>query len=491
MQSFSEPLNQLLEDGSWFARAHEIKLFVVRTSGDIRKTALKLLSGLEFHADNFSPWVLLEDPSTNENDGWQYRSNRLVKNWERRREAFAKEGTTLPEVEVIVGQDVPPITDLSLSNFHSTMVRSPSLAVFYHTSKEVIGALPSLLKGLVFIMAPSMVNDPEKLEEELEVLLSSQDLDTCRIALVLDNNIQPPQRLLDLLGDRGLLCECIVNPKKYEEDLRGMLASENDEGESAVSAGAWPRGVAPPKRIDAPPEAPKEERDAALLKAGINPEFLDQAPLFRKLIIGAALALKEGNESEAIRMQAKATTLCSHLEMHELQIICQITLANYLSGIGQTDIAIQELEDAVSCAAQHKLPNVQSQAYLALGLLHALDEQHTESVMDYARAARAAELAKIEALAIEAWRMAGQMALQIGDEEKAIYSFKEAIRLAGDVDEQTLQSSSAPEAARQFATFCKARGLDVQANSLFEQADQMEQGMGKFRPVDLHIPTGP
>ncbi len=491
MQSFSDPLNRLHEDGSWFARAHEIRLFVLHTSGDIRKTALKLLSGLEFHADNFSPWVLLEDPSTNEDDGWVYRSNRLVSDWERRREAFNKEGITLPEVEVITGQEIPLQADLSLSNFHSTMERSPSLAVFYQTSKEVIGALRLPLKGLVIILAPSMVNDPAKLEEEVELLLNSQDLETCRIALVLDNDIQPPQRLLDALGDKGLLCECIVNPKKYEEDLKGMLASDSEERESAVSAGAWPRGVVPPKRVDGPPEVSKEDRDAALQKAGINPEFLDRAPLFRKLIVGAALALKEGNGSEAIRMQAKATTLCGQLEMYELQIICQITLANYLSGIGQSDIAMQELEDAVNCAAQHKLPKVQSQAYLALGLLHALDERHTESVVDYARAARAAELAKIEALAIEAWRMAGQMALQVGDEEKAIYSFKEAIRLAGDVDEQTLQSSSAPEAARQFAAFCKARGLDVQADSLFEQADQMEQGMGKFRPVDLHITTGP
>lgn len=491
MQSFSAPLNQLHEDSSWFARAHEIKLFVVRTSGDIRKAALKFLAGLEFHADNFSPWILLEDPYTKENDGWIYRSNRLVKDWERRREAFAKEKVELPEVQVAMEKGIPPKVYLNPSDFHKAMERSPGLAVFYHTIIEVIRALRPPLKGIVLMLAPSMVDTPEKLEGELELLLTAEDLDTCRIVLVIDQELQHPQRLFDVLKDKGLFCECVVDQKKYANELKGMMVGENNEDEVNVMSGvgAFPRGVIPPKRIDAPPELPTEERDEALLKAGINPEFLNQSPLFRKLVFGAAFAFKDGDMSEAIRQQLEATMLCSQLEMYELEVTCRITLANYLSGIGQINIAIQELEEAVACATQNNLPNVQSQAHLALGLLHSQEKKYPQSANDYACAARTAESAQIDLLAIEAWRMSGQMSLQAGNEEDTILSFQEAIRVAGDTDEQTLKASSAPEAARQFAVFCQKRGFNAQAESLFSQADQMEQGDNNFDPVDLPLPT--
>ena len=78
MQSVSDQLNRLIEEGAWFARAHEVRLLVARLSGDLRKTALQLLLGLECHADNFSPWVLLEDGHTPADDGWQASASRLA-----------------------------------------------------------------------------------------------------------------------------------------------------------------------------------------------------------------------------------------------------------------------------------------------------------------------------------------------------------------------------------------------------------------------------
>ncbi|MFY1831922.1 hypothetical protein ACN47A_38760, partial [Myxococcus fulvus] len=86
-------------------------------------------------------------------------------------------------------------------------------------------------------------------------------------------------------------------------------------------------------------------------------------------------------------------------------------------------------------------------------------------------------------LAIEAWRLAGQIALQSAAEPQAVSCFKQAITLAQGSEPQQAQLSSAPEAARQLASLCRLRGLEAQAVSLFEQADQMERGEPLARAV--------
>ncbi len=98
MQSISSLLDRLREHAAWFARASEMRLLVVRASGDLRKPALQLLQGMEFHADNRRAWLVLEDGRTHADDGWKSRSACLVEQWERRRKAFAEEGVVLSEV---------------------------------------------------------------------------------------------------------------------------------------------------------------------------------------------------------------------------------------------------------------------------------------------------------------------------------------------------------------------------------------------------------
>src|SRR5262245_56860361 len=88
MQAFSDALNRLLASGSWFARATEIRLWVVRVDSDLRKTALQIIAGLEFHSDNLSAWTVLPDSYSAQDPGWRIRGNRLLAHWQERRSAF-------------------------------------------------------------------------------------------------------------------------------------------------------------------------------------------------------------------------------------------------------------------------------------------------------------------------------------------------------------------------------------------------------------------
>ncbi|NJK32898.1 MAG: tetratricopeptide repeat protein, partial [Deltaproteobacteria bacterium] len=186
--------------------------------------------------------------------------------------------------------------------------------------------------------------------------------------------------------------------------------------------------------------------------------------------------LRLGKWSEALTHQRDARDLCGAAGLIELQAIAQITLASYLSGLDQRDLAKRELQGALALARSHNLLRIESQAHLALGLLHGLDRAYQPAMQSYVDAAKSAEAADEPILAIEAWRMAGQLAGQIGQDDAAANALHEALRVATGVPVEARKTTSAPEAARQLAVICERHGMTAQAASLYAQADAMEAG---------------
>ena len=210
----------------------------------------------------------------------------------------------------------------------------------------------------------------------------------------------------------------------------------------------------------------------------MNPALIDDGPQIRAKVISAALAMKEQRGAEAIELQRQARDLCAGLGEFELQVIAQVTLASYLSGLDQRELAIQELRAAIEVARTHDLRCLLSQAHLAEGMLHALDRQPMEAMCSYTEAARVAEAADQPVLAIEAWRTAGQFAAGLCQEQAAASALHEALRVAAVATPAQLEGSSAPEAARRLAAIYEQRGMSAQAGSLYVQADAMERGKG-------------
>jgi hypothetical protein len=451
VQSVSDPLNLLHEDGSWFARAHELRLWVVSCDASLRNPVLTLVPKLEFHADNRSAWPVLLDAHTKADDGWQLRANALAADWARRVEAFAKAGVQQGAVKVTQGPTA------------------------FRTTAAAIGeSMVAPLAGLVVVLAPSIVQHPTQLESDLTALMGDPALQRCRWVLVIDLDVAPPQILIDALGpQRSLVTRCRIDPAQQTRDLSAMLG-----GDPARFGTAFPVGVVPPRRVDDPPPLPKEQRDAALRASGIDPALVDRGPEIRANALGAAIAMKEGRGPEAIEQQRQARDLCASVGQHELQVITQITLASYLSGLEQRPAAKRELLAAIEVARAHGLLRSESQAHLALGLLHALDAEHPAAVRAYVDAGRTAEAAGEPMLAIEGWRMAGQLTARLRQDDAAVRAFGEALRIAAGTPPPQLEQSSAPEAARQLAALYERRGMQAQAASLYAQADAMEQPSG-------------
>lgn len=467
MQSISTPLNAMHEDGAWFARAHELRLWLVRCDGNLRKPIVTLVPKLEFHADNFSAWPLLVDAHVAggaDPGGWQVRANVLAADWARRVEAFAKDG--------VVQGSVAPV---SAAN---------GFAAFRATLGAIMAALAPPLRGLVVVLAPTLVEQPQQLEAALAQLIADPSLARVRWVLVLDVDVAVPAQLVASLGELALVGEYRVDDAEQARDLAAMLKPSDP----ARFGTAFPPGVTPPRRVDDPPPLPLEQRNAALAAAGISPALLDVAPHIRSKVLGAALAMKQGQGQVALAQQREARDLCAAAGLTELTAITTIALASYMSGLGQRGAAKQEVGQAITLARANAQPRVESQGHLALGLLHGLDHDHAAALRSYVDAATTAEAAKEPTLAIESWRMAGQHAAQIGQDEQAAQAFREALRVATGVPVEQQGSTSAPEAARQLAALCERHGMTAQAASLYDQADAMEAA-AKPAPQDVQEPS--
>ena len=202
----------------------------------------------------------------------------------------------------------------------------------------------------------------------------------------------------------------------------------------ALLHAAWSRR----KRVDDPPPISAEDKAATLTAAGINAAYLQRAPELQRLLFGAAIAMKDGKGSEALRLQRDACDLAASLQLHDIAILCKVALSSYLSGLGDQKAALAELHAAIVAAREHDLVQMQAQAHLAAGLLLAAAGRTADAANQYVACARCAETAGEPVLAIEALRMAGQVSLAARDAEQARTHFLAAIKMAQSTDAETV-----------------------------------------------------
>src|SRR5690606_29564858 len=155
MRSLAGPLGELHEHAAFFARARELRFLDVACSAELRPAALEQLPQLEFHADNSSPWIVLEDAYTRADKGWKLRGNQLAARWAARHEAYQSASI-----------DVGPVTASS----------DATLAGFIDTVGQLLSGLRPPLAGLVIILAPTVVEDSAALLEDLTSLLAEPSL---------------------------------------------------------------------------------------------------------------------------------------------------------------------------------------------------------------------------------------------------------------------------------------------------------------------------
>jgi len=450
MDAYARPLRDLYEKLTWFVRAKQVRLVHIVADSDLRPGALKVAAAMEFHPDNPSPFLVLEDA------GWPERTERARALHDARRETMA----SLPALPA------RPVGLAPLPGFAAQL-------------QQIVRARCEPLDGLVVVLAPTRIEDEERWASDVEQLVLAQPLLPIRW-IVVESGQQTLDALVQRLGDQALSVSCRIDREEERRDLDRQLDAMAECPASAPAAAragaAWPKGVKPPERPGTTKASP-DVRSEIARRLGPAAALLGEggAELQRK-ILGAAKAAREQRGPDAVRLQREARDFCRAAGLEQEAIILELGLGAYAIQFGDRKLASRVYQEATEHAKQAALWDLAAQGQMALGALALVDKQVPSAVGAFARAAGHAQRSGIALLAIESWRMAGHAALKAGDEPSAIKAWRAALDVAGAAPPAEAAVSSAAETARALAEVCRKHGLKQQADALLAQADQLESG---------------
>ena len=468
MESVTSGMRKLRSDAAWFARATELRLLHVSTTGDLGAPATKLCAGQEYHADNKSLFFTLEEESLLADDGWYSRTQTLRKQYGAIREAQAKVGIQIGELS--------PSTK-----------RSPPVAEFAGVLAEIVQALSQPIAGVVVVLSPRRVEVGSQFPNELRSLIATPGLRKVRW-IVIERDVYVARDLVQELAPLSLQSEWFRDERAEKADLAALIGPiDSSLGLPGVDfkMPAWqPPGAGPdveaPPRKDAP--APPSAED---LKAqGLSAEFvLGGGQALQKLLLGAALAMKEGRPADAVRMQTTAADLCGRLSMPKAQILNTLILGSYFLAAQAPDQARQSYQQARTQAAAQQMKDEEVHANLSLGMLDAMQGKPQDAMAHYSSAGEIAEASGNHALAIESFRTAGQLAFGLNAQDAALHSWLRALNIASKMPPAEVKGTSASEAARGVATICRARGQNSEAVAFEERGYRLQHGLDPSAPL--------
>lgn len=465
MESVNRGLRVLQADAAWFARAQELRLLHVSTSADLGANALKLCMGQELHADNHSLYFALEEPYSRANDGWYSRGQSLRKQYAAKQEGLGKAG-------------------IALRPLNPAVKRTPAVLELTEVLQDVLAALAAPISGVVVVLAPKQNEPGSPLIDELRQLINTPALKAVRW-IVIERDIIACRALVDELGPRALASEWWRDEQAASLDFAALVGptmpSLNFEPKYPTwqAAGAAP-DVEPPPRVDAP-TPPTDEQIAA---QGLSPTFVKGGgQALQKLLLGGALAVKEGRHADAIGLQKAALSLCGAMGMVKAQLINTLILGSYFMAAQSPKEARKTYTQAETDAQQHQMKDEEAQANLALGMLDALEGQTQQSMARYLKAGDIAESSGNHALAIESWRTAGQLAFNNKAYDSAIQPWLRATNLATTMPPEQVKATSAAECSRGVAVILRSRGQHSDAKVFDENAFRFEHGLDQTAPI--------
>jgi tetratricopeptide (TPR) repeat protein len=462
MQAYSQPLTRLQTEASRFLRDRSLRLFHVVADTDLHGAVVELLAGQELRLDNRSPFVILEEPHTKADPGWERRTHTAWRQHERRRIEMAENGEALGELP------------------------EPTAAKGLLGLAELLGRLlvvrPEDTEGLVVLLAPERIEAPDAWQESIGTLLSLQGFSEARFIVVDRERCSIPKVMIKHEGC-VLTTSCRIEGESPQAVLAGAL--DEDLLRYPGPIGARPKGMTPPRRVDAPPVA-EPDPSAAL-----------QLEVTRNVLLGS-VAMGEGRVSDGVAYQRRARDVSVEAQRIEQGVMMELVLGGYLGIAGAGDQAEQSYQRAAATAEAAGLLDKAAMAHLALGSSRLTRGDRTGALVAYARASTIAEQAGQDVLALQACHLTGDVARDLRMEPQAITFWARAIEIA-ERDPATAPMTSAGLAALELALLCRKRGQHHHAAQLLAKAEalsglepqRLPQGEPGAAPVVAPTPARP
>lgn len=457
MEAYAQPIRALGERIRDFVARPRARLFHVWTDAALRDGAIELVMGFEHHADNRSPFVRFDDASAKDGSCWDARLATLRRAHDARRAAMEKQGYALPALGPAPSAGTP-------------------LARFAAGLRQALDARCDPLRGLILVLAPGMIEDGPSFDRDLSGLTSASELAGARWIVVEQGACSITAAHAHATGADHLRVEVDEDLACRELEMKLDAAAAAPAGASgpAMAGAAWPRDASPPGSRNTARAAQTAARVAASLglPAGMfGPALLEM----RGSILRGALAFRRGDPASAAIHQSRAAQSCHAAGLHREACLMDLVLATYILHAGDRETAEGRYRGVAERARDRGWHDLSAQALMALGSVRLISRDRPGASVAYGWAGAVAKEGRCDDLAIEGYRMAGQLAADDGNEELAARLFSQAIAIATGMPEPAAGRTSAPLAARQLADCFTRLGSREQATSLRAQADRMER----------------
>jgi tetratricopeptide (TPR) repeat protein len=454
MKPYVDAIDRLREALRWFVAAPELRLLHVVTSTPLRAAALQEISDAQTSEHNRAPFIVLESPFQEPEPGWSLHVDELDEELEALREAA-------------LAAD-PPVAMGKLPARGEP--RGDSLRAFATRVQDALGVQPDG-GGLVIVLAPAQLLQPDAWAHAVASLALAAPLARVRWVAV---EASARDVSFAVLGNQVERVEARPSAEPGQALLPTWLAgmkSAPDGAEGHRLAGmAGPSVAPPPRRGKRGPEPSEVAAQQKQLGLGMQLDAKRMQQL-RILVLSAAEAFQRSQHGETVRQQREACDLAAALGLHKEAVVLELSLGAYLLQAEAHQQALDVFEQAITRARQAASPELEVQGHMAKAGAWMLLQRPFEAADAYTAGGKLGENLESPALAIECFRMVGQLLLAQKREQEAASAWQRALELGQRAKPEQRAASSASVAARDLAEMYRRWGMSAQADALLAQAD--------------------
>lgn len=464
LKCITDALVRIAETMQTFLAEPEILFVHIVTSESLRLAALEHIAAMEHHGANNRPMFILEAPVESNDDGWQTRTEELRDDMADLRERLSK-----CDSGIIV--DAMP----------AQVKAKTALGVFGLELGAALQCLHEPLGGLIIVLSPFWVKNRAQWIDDVKALTRLPTLARIRWVIV-DLDIPLCQSIAGNLGNQALAIDARLSDARLTREMSTMAARAESAPNGAMGyrlAGCAGPDEPPPPRKETPAALTPAQAGASADKHNVAAASLLVKPMheLRTLVLNAGAAMTRGETGLAVRSMRDARNAAHRMGLERIAIMMTLMMGGYAMQSRAPQTAANIFEEARLAAEKAKLPDLEVQARMSIAANLLAVGKCSEAALAYAQAGQRAAAAGMRVLAIEAYRITGELSAKANDLDHASQAFSRACAIANDAEPTEKQMSSAPEATRELAALFYKHALPDTAEHLERVAEEMEMNL--------------
>lgn len=464
LKCITDALVRVAETVQRFMAEPEVRFVHIVTTDSLRLAVLEHIAAMEHHRENYRPIYILEAPVESNDDGWQARIEELRDDMNDLRERLSE-----ADPEVVV--DAMP----------AQAKAKTALGAF---GLELGGALQCLHEpfgGLIIVLSPFWVKNRARWIDDVKALVRLRTLVRVRWVVV-DLDVALCKTIADELGNQAIVVDARLSDSKLASEMSTMTTLSESAPDGAMGyrlAGCAGPDEPPPPRKEVPAPLTPGQAGAFADVYNVPAATMQVKPMheLRKLIMGASTAMTRGDAGVAVNKMRDARNAAQRMGLERIAVMLTLMMGGYAMQARAPETATTIFEEGRLTAEKAKMPDLAAQAQMSMAAGLLAMGKHSEAALAYAQAGQRAAEAGIRVLAIEAYRICGEILAKANDLDRAAQAFSRACAIANDAEPSEKQLSSAPEATRELAALFYKHDMADTAEHLEHVAEEMEMNI--------------